>query len=991
MNDVPISVPPAQDPSGPAASGARPGGRLVQRTFLITLALVCGGLLTSGVVELVFRYQESVEAIGALQQEMAQGAAFKIQQFVQDIEHTLRASTQTQDIVTSGLTEPYKFELLKLLKVTPAITELVALNASGREQLKVSRVRMLLSDDLRDRASAEAFQGARGGKAFFGQVYFIRESEPYMTVAVPIERFAGDVVGVLVAEVNLKYIWEVVSRIKVGKAGYAYVVSREGDLIAHPDISLVLQKRQLKQLSQVQAALAGVPMRAVAQPNLAGQQVFAAFAIIPELGWAVLLERPAAEAYAPLYASILRTGILLLVGLGMAVLASVLIGRRVVRPLALLQQGAARLGSGDLEYRLAITTGDEFEALANEFNHMASQLHGSYANLEQKVEERTRELSEALEQQTATSEVLRVISSSPTDLQPVLNAVAENAALLCNASDAQILHIEGDVLRPVASYGAIPALMIGGDEGMPINRGSVTGRAVIDRHTIHVHDLAAASETEFPDGKIYQKRFGHRTTLATPLLREGVAIGALLIRRLEVRPFADKQIQLLETFADQAVIAIENVRLFQELQARTRDLARSVEELKALGEVSHAVSSTLDLQTVLTTIVNRAVQLSGAHGGVIYEYDESTQMFQLRATHGVQEEIIEVLRGARIRLGEGAMGKAAATRIPVQVTDMLDEHGSVLPRVRPVLAQAGYRSLLAVPLLLERQIFGGLVVYRSESGSFSTEVVNLLQTFATQSTLAIQNARLFREIEEKGQQLEIASQHKSQFLANMSHELRTPLNAILGYTELILDEIYGEVPESLRDVLERVQQSGRHLLDLINDVLDISKMEAGQLTLSLNEYSMAEVVHTVSTAVESLATEKGLALKVDLAPDLPRGKGDERRLAQVLLNLVGNAIKFTDAGEVQIQVTATDGVFTVAVADSGPGIAETDQQTIFEEFQQADSSSTRLKGGTGLGLAIVKRIVEMHGGRVWVESSLGKGSTFWCTLPVRVEQHKEAA
>jgi signal transduction histidine kinase len=356
----------------------------------------------------------------------------------------------------------------------------------------------------------------------------------------------------------------------------------------------------------------------------------------------------------------------------------------------------------------------------------------------------------------------------------------------------------------------------------------------------------------------------------------------------------------------------------------------------------------------------------------------------------VREETIVVLKEAHIRLGEGAIGTAAVTHAPVQVPDLLDEHDSVLSRARPTLAQAGYRSLLAVPLLLEEQTFGGLVVYRSESGNFSPEAVNLLQTFATQSTLAIQNARLFREIGEKGQQLEIASKHKSQFLANMSHELRTPLNAILGYTELILDEIYGEVPEPLRDVLERVQQSGRHLLDLINDVLDISKMEAGQLTLSLNEYSMAEVVYTVSTAVESLATEKGLALKVELAPELPQGKGDERRLAQVLLNLVGNAIKFTDAGAVQIQVTAADSIFTVAVADTGPGIAEADQQTIFGEFQQADSSSTRLKGGTGLGLTIVKRIVEMHGGRVWVESRLGKGSTFWFTLPVRVEPHKEA-
>lgn len=799
-----------QAPSARTTSDARRGGRLVRRTFLIALILVCSGLLTSGVVELIFRYRESVAAIGALQREMAQGAAFKIQQFVQDIEARMRAATQTQEMITAGLTESYKFELLKLLKVTPAITDLVALDANGREQSKVSRVRMLLADDLRDRASAEAFQVARGGKAFFGQVYFVRESEPYMTVAVPIERFAGDVIGVLMAEVNLKYIWEVVSRVQVGQAGYAYVVSRDGDLIAHPDMSLVLQKRHVKQLRQVQAALAGVPGRVVVQPNFAGQQVLAAFATVPALGWAVVLERPATEAYAPLYASLLRTGILLLVGLGMAVPASLFIDRRVVRPLALLQHGAARLGGGDLDYRLTITTGDEFQALADDFNHMASQLQASYADLEQKVEERTREL------------------------------------------------------------------------------------------------------------------------------------------------------------------------------------ARSVQELQAMEEISRSITATLDLQQVLTTMVSYAVQLSGADAGLVYEYDEVTQEFSLRTAQALQSEVLTALRATPPRLGEGAVGQAAAGRQPVQLPDV--HKAAPYPgHLRDVVARNGFRSLLAVPLLREEHIMGGLVVLRTTPGAFPAAVVELLRTFATQSVLAMQNARLFREIDEKGQQLEIASQHKSQFLANMSHELRTPLNAILGYTELILDEVYGEVPVPLRDVLERVKQNGRHLLDLINDVLDLSKMEAGQLTLSLQEYSMAEVVSTVAAAVEALATEKGLAFTVDLAADLPQGWGDERRLAQVLLNLVGNAIKFTDAGAVQIRVTAPDGMFTVAVADTGPGISEADQHTIFEEFQQADSSSTRLKGGTGLGLAIVKRLVAMHGGRVWVESRLGQGSTFWFTLPVRVEKpHEEA-
>jgi signal transduction histidine kinase len=434
------------------------------------------------------------------------------------------------------------------------------------------------------------------------------------------------------------------------------------------------------------------------------------------------------------------------------------------------------------------------------------------------------------------------------------------------------------------------------------------------------------------------------------------------------------------------VIAIENVRLFQELQARTGELARSVEELKALGEVGQAVSSTLDLQTVLTTIVARAVQLSGTNGGIIYEYDEATQEFHLRAAHRIDEELVEMLRAAPIRLGESPTGRAALARAPVQVTDLLEDREYTATRLRPIVARVGYRSLLAVPLLLDQRIMGGLVVLRREPGSFSPEAVNLLQTFATQSVLAIQNARLFREIEEKGRQLEVASQHKSQFLANMSHELRTPLNAILGYSELILDNLFGEVPDQIRDSLERARNNGLHLLALINDVLDLSKIEAGQLTLSLGEYSMDDVVQTAITAVDSLAAEKKLAVMATVSPDLPPGKGDARRITQVLLNLIGNAIKFTEAGEIRVSVTTSNGAFLVAVSDTGPGISEADQQRIFEEFQQADSSSTRKKGGTGLGLSIAKRIVELHGGRIWVESSLGKGSTFSFTLPVSVER-----
>jgi len=311
-------------------------------------------------------------------------------------------------------------------------------------------------------------------------------------------------------------------------------------------------------------------------------------------------------------------------------------------------------------------------------------------------------------------------------------------------------------------------------------------------------------------------------------------------------------------------------------------------------------------------------------------------------------------------------------------------------RIQAVFARHGYRSMLAVPLLLEQRVLGAFVVWRAQSGSFAPELVNLLETFAGQSVLSIQNARLFREVEDKGRQLEIASKHKSQFLANMSHELRTPLNAILGYTKMIQSNIYGDVPEKIRDVVGRLEQSGRHLLGLINDVLDFSKIEAGQLTLSLHEYSMKEIVRTVVGAVEPLAADKKLSLELALAPDLPVGKGDQQRIVQVLLNLVGNAIKFTETGTIRVAAATSDGTFVVSVRDTGPGIAPVDQQRIFEEFQQADSSNTRKQGGTGLGLAIARRIVQMHGGRMWVESAPGEGSTFWFTLPIRVEQPAEA-
>jgi signal transduction histidine kinase len=428
--------------------------------------------------------------------------------------------------------------------------------------------------------------------------------------------------------------------------------------------------------------------------------------------------------------------------------------------------------------------------------------------------------------------------------------------------------------------------------------------------------------------------------------------------------------------------------LERKVEERTRDLAQTVGELRALEEIGRAVASSLDLRHVLATIVTRAVELARADGGAIYSFDEKQHRFQLAEAHGLDPAFTETVRHRPVGDVETPMGEAARRREPIVVADLAKLQN--FPLREPILA-AGFSSLLVVPLVGVEGVLGALVVFRGAAGGFSENTVGLMQIFADQSVLAMHNARLFNQVEEKGRQLAVVSEHKSQFFANMSHELRTPLNAVLGYSELLADGLYGDIPERAKQILERIQINGTHLLGLINDVLDLSKIEAGELALSLEDYSLRNVIDTVVASAGSLAESKGLALVSDVSSDLPKGLGDERRLTQVVLNLVSNAIKFTDQGSVAVSASTANGMFEVAIKDTGPGIAPEDQTRIFEAFQQVDNSNTRKKGGTGLGLSISRRLVQMHGGTIEVESTVGVGSTFSVRLPIRVAEQREAA
>jgi signal transduction histidine kinase len=617
-------------------------GRLVRHYFLISVVLISGGLITSGLVELYFRYQESWDQLTRLQYEIASSAAFKIERFIQEIEQMMRATTKSREVTERGLSPEYHFELRRLLVISRAITEVVAIDSEGMARVAASRFTTVLPRGERNHAGSPAFQQARQGKSYFGPVYFVRESEPYMTIAVSIERFAGRVIGVLQAEVNLKTIGDVVSGIKVGKAGYAYVVTRAGEIVAHPNVSLVLQRRSAAQLDQVKAvfqtpSVAVKPTALVAQ-NLEGKKVLSSQAPIKNLDWAVIIERPVAEAYAPLYASVLRTSSLLLVGLGMALLASLFVARRVVRPLETLRKGVERIGGGDMSLRLDVKTGDEIEVLADEFNRMTANLREAYGGLEQKVTERTREL------------------------------------------------------------------------------------------------------------------------------------------------------------------AVANERL---------------KELDRL---------------------------------------------------------------------------------------------------------------------------------------------------------------------------------KSDFVSNVSHELRTPLTAIKGSVDLVLRQVPGPLNERQTHHLRRLRSNTLHLTGLINDLLDLSKIESGKIELNSTRVSLGGLVHEVVETLRPVAAEKPIALEVATPEPSTLVWADRDKITQVLTNLIGNAIKFTPPdGRVTVSSAGSDADWVrISVSDTGPGISADEHERIFEKFYQVAVSGGQKPKGTGLGLAIAKTLVELHGGKIWVESEPGRGCTFYFTLPAAVAGEAKA-
>ncbi len=666
------------------------------------------------------------------------------------------------------------------------------------------------------------------------------------------------------------------------------------------------------------------------------------------------------------------------------------VGYHTTLSVPLLREGAA-IGAITLRRAEVRLFSDKQVALLQTFADQAV-IAIENVRLFTELEARNADLGEALERQTATADILRAISRTQTDPQPVFEAIADSAMRLFRAWGVLVWQYDGEQVRLVAVRGGVPGsseviLERWREAQSPLADGLQALRRTIDarsaRQIIDVETDPTVSSTL----REHAKRRGWRSTIQVPMLRGNDVLGVIAVSRAEPGGFTPAQVSLIQTFADQAVIAVENARVLTALQARTAELQRSVGQLTALGEVGQAVSSSLDLETVLTTIVSRAVHLTGLDGGVVFEYDEEAEEFVHRAATESGGALAEARRLARIRKGEGVLGRTAITREPVQVPD-ITLAGAYESRLRENLVASGVRALLAVPMLREGHLIGSLVVSRNSPGDFSAETVDLLRTFATQSALAIQNARLFR-------QLEVANRHKSEFLASMSHELRTPLNAIIGYSEMLQEEAEDLAQAALVPDLKKINTAGKHLLELINAVLDLSKIEAGKMDLFLERFDVAALVADIAAVVEPLATRNGNRVEVRCSDTAGTMRADLTKVRQALFNLLSNACKFTERGAVTLTADREPGAggdrIVFAVTDTGIGMTEEQVGRLFQEFAQADAATSRRYGGTGLGLALSRRLCRLMGGDVTVASAPGRGSTFTVRLPAEVSDAGAAA
>ena len=974
-------------------------GRLARQYFMVFVVLLGGGLIVSGVLELYFRYGESRQQIAVVQGEIASNAARRIAQFILTIEEHMKAATVSSVVARQGIGPEYQFELAKLLTTAPAITELLAVGADGRVRAFVSRFRVALNADEQNLSKAASFLQAKQGVTFFGPVSFVDESEPSLAIAVPIEQFSGHVIGTLQAQVDLRQIWEVVRELKFSDTGYAYIVSRAGDMIAHSNPGLVLQRLRAAHLTQVRMAfqpnpVAPIPRTTVAE-DFAGQDVLSSFVFLPNLDWAVFVEQPLSEAHKSLYGSILRTSTLLLIGLATALVASVFVARRVVRPLEALRRGVERIGAGDLNHRIEIATGNEIEVLADEFNKMAGEIKNAYQGLEDKVQQRTKELTALLD--------VAATATQSFDIDTVLRQVAGKIADIFELDAVLIYLFEANQIdlrvRASAGYtteGFAQKLFTRG-QGI-VGKVAETGEPILfaDAHNdpSYLAIAQAALQKNWPSVFLPAFRSNRREGSWAPS-------SAMAGRRGKL---TEPEHRLLTSMADQIGPAIDNVNLFEEAKSKSAELERrnhevvdALERQTAVAEMLRTMARTLsDWQFFFDTMIADTVRLTRATGGVIRLADNNGALRHVAHICEGEHRLQDIERLPLPADESGAAIQAFRQQRPVQISDILAQPSPVR-----VPISTATRTVLAVPLLQEGAAIGVIVVFRHFVEPFSAPQIELVTTFADQAVVAINNINLFQQLQARSRELESANDRlkeldklKSGFVSNVSHELRTPLTAIGGLVDNMLDGLTGPLNPKQSHYISGIKDSTERLARLIHDMLDLSVIESGRMELKLTRFPMAALISEIVDNLRPVSLDKDIELGGNSASGEYHVWADRDKITQVLTNLVSNAVKFTPSGgkvKIFLEPVASGYWLQVGVGDNGPGIPPEEAGRIFDEFYQISQPGQEKAKGVGLGLAICKKLIDMHGGQIRVESAPGAGSTFYFTVPAHVEQPAQVA